>query len=133
MEKDSGGELKAVDLEDVLVVAKNNLRIAVLEKQAKEYRLDIEQANKKVAYKVTNVVNNIKENIVVDGNSVVIKRDYLNSYVNDIDKVWNNIAINEIRKNGKIEPTFLAALNSTFSVRVRNILNCPLPKRSCHS
>lgn len=88
---------------DGYILTKLFKNYVVLEKKAKEYRLDIEQANKKVAYKVTNVVNNIKENIVVDGNSVVIKRDYLNSYVNDIDKVWNNIAINEIRKNGKIE------------------------------
>ena len=75
----------------------------ILEKQAKEYRLDIREANKKVAYNVTNVVDDVKQNIQVNGNSVVIKRDYLNAYVNDIDKVWNNISIKEIRKDDKID------------------------------
>jgi general secretion pathway protein C len=75
----------------------------ILEKQAKEYRLDIKQVNKKVAYNISSNIDNVKENIVVAGNSVVIKREYLNSYVNDIDKVWNNIAISEIRKNNKLD------------------------------
>jgi type II secretion system protein C len=88
---------------DGYILTKLYKNYVVLEKQAKEYRLDIAQANKKVAYNVTNVIDNVKENIVVDGNSVVIKRDYLNSYVNDIDKVWNNISINEIRTNGKLD------------------------------
>jgi general secretion pathway protein C len=75
----------------------------ILEKQAKEYRLDIEQVNKKVTYDIARNVNNVKENVVVSGNSVVVKREYLNSYVNDIDKVWNNIAISEIKKNNKLD------------------------------
>lgn len=88
---------------DGYILTKLFKNYVVLEKETKEYRLDIEQVNKKVAYNVIDVVNNKKENVTVEGNSVVIKRDYLNSYVNDIDKVWNNIAINEIRNKGKID------------------------------
>ena len=88
---------------DGYILTKLYKNYVILEKQAKEYRLNIIQANKKVVYNVTNVVNNVEENIVVDGNSVVIKRDYLDTYVNDIDKVWNNISINEIRTNGKLD------------------------------
>ncbi|MAC85064.1 MAG: hypothetical protein CL624_13120 [Arcobacter sp.] len=88
---------------DGYILTKLYKNYVVLEKQVKEYRLDMVQANKKVAYNVTNVIDNVKENIVVDGNNMLIKRDYLNSYVNDIDKVWNNISIKDIRINGKID------------------------------
>ena len=88
---------------DGYILTKLYKNYVVLEKQAKEYRLEISQTNKKVAYNVTNNNDNITENIVVNGNSVVIKRDFLNSYVKDIDKVWNNISINEIRTNGNLD------------------------------
>ena len=74
-----------------------------MEKAAKEYRLDIKQDNKNVAYAISETKDNLKQDIIVDGSSVKIKRNYLNSYVQDIDKVWNNISIQEIRKNNKIE------------------------------
>ena len=75
----------------------------IMEKAAKEYRLDIKQNNKNVAYAISETKDNLKQDIIVDGSSVKIKRNYLNSYVQDIDKVWNNISIQEIRKNNKIE------------------------------
>jgi len=88
---------------DGYVLTKLYKNYVIFEKSAKEFRLDIEKKNEKVKYEVTRKVNNIKENIVVDNDTVKVKRDYLNSYVNDIDKVWNNIKIDEIRQNGKID------------------------------
>jgi len=88
---------------DGYILTKLYKNYVILEKQAKEYRLDIKQINEKVTYNMTSNINNIKENIFVDGNSVIVKRDYINSYVNDIDKVWNDISINEIRNDNKID------------------------------
>ena len=78
-------------------------KYVVFEKNSKEYKLDMQQKNENVKYEVTRKVDNTNENIIVNNDSVKVKRDYLNSYVNNIEKVWNNIAINEIRQNGKID------------------------------
>ena len=75
----------------------------LFEKAAKEYRLDIKLDNKNINYEVEQTVDNIKENLVISNDSVTVKRDYLNSYINDIEKVWNNISINEVKKNGVLE------------------------------
>lgn len=96
---------------DGYILTKLYKSYVILEKQAKEFRLDIKEVNKKVAYNITNTTNNIKENIIVDGNSVTVKRDYLNSYVRDIDKVWNNIAISEIRNGNKIDGFKVSRVN----------------------
>jgi len=74
----------------------------IFEKAAKEFRLDIKKS-KNIKYEVSQKVNNINENIVVSNDSVKVNRNYLNSYVQDIDKVWQNIAISEIRKDGYID------------------------------
>lgn len=83
----------------------------LFEKEAKEYRLDIKSSENNVKYEISKKVDGIKEEIKVDGNDIKIKRDYLNSYVKDIDKVWNNISINEIRKDGKIEGFKVGSVN----------------------
>lgn len=78
-------------------------KYVIFEKQGKEYRLEIQARKQKLKYEVSRTVDNIAENIIVDNDNVKVKRNYLNSYINNIDKVWNNIAINEIRNNGKID------------------------------
>jgi type II secretion system protein C len=90
----------------------------IFEKSAKEYRLDMKQKNDAISYEVTSNSNsNIKENIIVKDDVVQINRDYLNSYVTDIEKVWNNIAIKEVMNNNKIEgfKVFKVKKDSVFS------------------
>jgi type II secretion system protein C len=90
----------------------------IFEKSAKEYRLDMKQKNDAISYEVTSNSNsNIKENIIVKDDVVQINRDYLNSYVTDIEKVWNNIAIKEVMNNDKIEgfKVFKVKKDSVFS------------------
>lgn len=74
----------------------------IFEKQAKEYKLQIEKKDENISYEVSRKTNNINENIVVDNDSVTVKRDYLNSYVQNPQKVWDNIAISEIKEGSKI-------------------------------
>ena len=88
---------------DGYILTKLYKKYVIFEKQAKEYKLDIQSRNQNLKYEVSRTVNNIDENIVVDNDNVKVKRNYLNSYINNIDKVWNNIAINEVKKNGKID------------------------------
>jgi len=86
---------------DGYILTKLFKHYVIFEKAAKEYRLDIKR-DKSVNYKISRTVNNIDENVIVSNGNVKVKRDYLNSYVQDIDKVWQNIAISEIRKDEKI-------------------------------
>lgn len=88
---------------DGYILTKLYKKYVIFEKQAKEYKLDIQVNNQNVKYEVSRTVNNIDENIVVNNDNVKVKRNYLNSYINNIDKVWNNIAINEVKTNGKID------------------------------
>lgn len=84
----------------------------IFEKSAKQFKLEMKKSdNSKVKYKIERKVNNITENIIVSDDIVKVKRNYLNSYVKDIDKVWNNIAIKEIEKNGKIDGFRVNAVN----------------------
>jgi len=75
----------------------------IMEKDKKQYRLDITQIDKKVSYDLTDTRNNTKSNVVLDGSIVKVKRNYLNTYVKDVNKIWNNIEIKEIKSNGKID------------------------------
>jgi general secretion pathway protein C len=88
---------------DGYILTKLYKNYVILEKQAKEYRLDIKQTNEKITFNMSNNIDNIKENIFVDGNSVIVKRDYLNTYVKDIEKVWNDISISEVKKDNKLD------------------------------
>ena len=88
---------------DGYILTKLYKKYVIFEKEAKEYKLDMQERNQNLKYEVSRKVNNINENIIVDNDNVKVKRNYLNSYINNIDKVWNNIAINEVKKNGKID------------------------------
>lgn len=76
-------------------------KYVIFEKNSKEYKLELPK-EENLTYKIENN-NSIKENIVVKEGSVAVQRDYLNTYVNDLGKVWKDIAIQEIRENGKID------------------------------
>jgi general secretion pathway protein C len=82
----------------------------VFEKNLKEFKIEL-PTNTKMSYEIKN--SSRKENIIVDGNSVIIKRKHLNSYVNDLNKVWKDIAISDIRKNGKIDGFKVNRVNKT--------------------
>lgn len=76
----------------------------IFEKQGQEYKLEIRKNDdEKISYEISSTKNDIKEQIIVKNDVVEVKRDYLNSYVNDIDKVWNNISIKEIKDGNKID------------------------------
>ena len=72
----------------------------ILEKNSKEYKIVFLDNFLKSNYTIN---NSSSKDIFVSGSGTVIKREYLNSYINDLSKVWKNISINEIRKNGKID------------------------------
>ncbi len=89
---------------DGYVLTKLFKNFVIFEKNEKEFKLEMKKTNdKNIGFKMTQNIGGMEENIVVDSSGVRVKRDYLNTYVQDIDKVWNNIAISEIRKNGKID------------------------------
>lgn len=74
----------------------------IFEKNNKEFKLTLNNStNSNLNLKT--VTNTNVQNIIVNDNGLVqVNRDYLNSYVNNIDKIWNNIAINEVREGNKI-------------------------------
>lgn len=78
----------------------------IFEKQTVEYKLElIKNSDDKISYEIStnNELDGTKQTVLVKDDSVVITRNYLNSYINDIDKVWNSIEIKEIKKNNKID------------------------------
>lgn len=96
--------LSQYDELDGYILTKLYKNYVIFEKSAKEYKLEIKSKNKNLKYQVERKLdNNQSESVIVENDTVTVKREYLNSYVNDIEKVWKNIAINEIRKNGKID------------------------------
>jgi general secretion pathway protein C len=95
--------LSQFDEIDGYLLTKLYKNYVLFEKAAKEYRLDIKQDTQNIKYELEQTVDNIKENLIISNDTVTVKRNYLNSYINDIDKVWNNISINEIKKNGVLD------------------------------
>ncbi len=89
---------------DSYVLTKLFKNFVIFEKAGKEFKLEMKKNNEKnIGFKMTKNIGGMEENVIVDSSGVRVKRDYLNSYVQNIDKVWNNIAISEIRNNGKID------------------------------
>lgn len=78
---------------------------AIFENRGREYKLTMKK-EKTPKYEVVTKkadTGGWKEKIVSDGNTVKVKRNYLNKYVNNFDKIWKEIAIKEIYKNGVID------------------------------
>lgn len=101
---------------DGYVLTKLFKSYVVFEKAGIEYKLELSKTKENISYEMSTTNNNIKENIVVKDDVVKVNRNYLNSYVNDIDKVWNNIAIKEVKKDKKIDgfKVFKVAKGSVF-------------------
>jgi len=82
----------------------------VFEKNLKEFKIEL-PLEKDVSYEVERETPLGNENVIVTENSVSVKRDYLNTYVNNLEKVWKDIAIKDIRKAGKIDGFKVSKVN----------------------
>ena len=87
---------------DGYVLSKLFKSYVIFEKSQKEYKLEMKEKDN-ISYELTEDTDDIKQNIIVKDDLVKVNRTYLNSYVQNIDKVWNNIAINEKKIGDKIE------------------------------
>ena len=72
----------------------------IFEKDKKEYKLQIKE---KEPSSYDDSSNSLTQEIIVKSNGAIVNRDYLNSYITNIDKVWNNIAISEIKNGEQID------------------------------
>lgn len=75
---------------------------ALFEKNGKQYRvtLNLDDSPKfeiKKDNKIEKVLEKVEENIQVKGDAIGVKRDYLNTYIQNFDKIWKDIAISENR------------------------------------
>jgi general secretion pathway protein C len=84
-------------------------------KDNKEFKLEIKEQDSTNS-SITESSNNQKQEIVIKSNGAIISRDYLNSYTSNIDKVWKDIAIDEIINGNKIEGFKISKItkNSVF-------------------
>lgn len=71
-------------------------------KDNKEFKLEINEEDS-TDLTVVDPSNNQKQEIVIKNNGAIISRDYMNFYTSNIDKVWKDIAIDEIKNANKIE------------------------------
>ena len=92
------------------------------EKSQKEYKLEMKEKDN-ISYELTEDTDDIKQNIIVKDDLVKVNRTYLNSYVQNIDKVWNNIAINEKKVGNKIEGFEVLKVNqdSVFAKKIKTL------------
>jgi general secretion pathway protein C len=85
----------------------------VFRKNNKDFKLAMKETTKSINYEIERSVDNISEKIIVQDDNIKVKRPYLNSYVNNIDKVWKDISIKELRKDGKIDGFKINRVNRT--------------------
>jgi general secretion pathway protein C len=83
-------------------------KFVIFEKDKKEYKLQLSNISGKKQY--TNhiiknkIQNNIKKEIVKqDDNSFSLKRGLINSYIKRPTKIWKEISMKEVYKDGKID------------------------------
>lgn len=77
----------------------------IFKMNSKEYKLSMKKEENNVKYEVLKKETKKSpwsEKIVVDGDNVKVSRKLMNEYVSNLDKVWKNIAIKEIKENGRI-------------------------------
>ncbi|RLA82805.1 MAG: hypothetical protein DRG78_06150 [Epsilonproteobacteria bacterium] len=72
-------------------------KYVIFEKNGKEYKLSMSGAKDEPKYQI------IKKQIKKIDNIYSIKREDINLYQKDISKIWKDISIKEIRKDGKID------------------------------
>lgn len=75
----------------------------IFNKNNKEYRLNLNDNKKTKNFTTTPVIQKEQpkpendSNIVVLDDKISVQRAYLNSYINNIDKIWKNINIQEVK------------------------------------
>lgn len=96
---------------DGYVLFKLYKNYVIFQKDKKDYKLEI------VETELSNYEDSKIEDIKTKNNGAVVSRDYLNSYITNMDKIWNNIAINEIKNGDKIDGFKIEKINkdSVFS------------------
>ncbi len=77
-----------------------------------EYKLVIPE-DSSIKYEMQRINNNVEEKVIVNGNKVKLERSYLNQYVTNIEKVWNNIAISDYKTNGKLDGFIVNKINKS--------------------
>ncbi|MEA3498622.1 MAG: hypothetical protein U9R16_06130, partial [Campylobacterota bacterium] len=86
---------------------KVHFNYAIFRKSNQEYKLELIKDKDKVSYTIEQVSTNTPENderIIVMNDKVSVQRAYLNSYINNFDKIWKDISIKEIKNvNGDID------------------------------
>ena len=91
----------------------------IFTKNNQEYKLSLKQENKNTNYSITKIDKEEKqvEKIIIDDGKVTVKRDYVNKYINNFNKIWKDISINEVFKNSKINGFKVTRIrsNSVFS------------------
>ena len=94
-------------------------KYVIFEKESHEYKVEL--SKDKVNYSIEKKANNSpKEDskIIVLDDKVSVQRAYLNSYINNFEKIWKDISIIEIKnKNGEIDGFKVTRVkaNSTFA------------------
>jgi len=84
------------------------MQSAIFEKNGKTYKIELPKLKQQNSYitPTTNIVQNkpkqnIQENITQDGNYKVIDKQIFEHFANNIDDIYKNIGIQDIKKNGK--------------------------------
>jgi general secretion pathway protein C len=71
----------------------------IFTKNNKEYKLSLEDEKHEARFDVVTNKKNIKiiNSISIDNNQVTIKRELINDYIKNFDKIWNDISIKDVR------------------------------------
>jgi len=74
-------------------------------KNNKEYKLSINDEKKSTKYQVIKEEKNIKttSDINIDDGKVTIKRELINNYIENFDKIWQDISISEVKTENGID------------------------------
>ncbi len=82
-------------------------RKVVFEKGGKNYYVLLEDEDKSPSsHKSSNIdtpTSSSESNALDSGGPISLTRDEMNEYIKNPDKIWNNIRIQEMRKNGQID------------------------------
>ena len=83
---------------DGYILSEFFLNNVIFIKNEKEYKLEIEKS------KIINFdMNKSSRELTQKDNRVIVNRKYLSSYITNIDKIWDNIAIIEVKNGNNID------------------------------
>ena len=80
----------------------------IFQKDKRDYKLEILE---KELSNTDYIKNSIKEDIVIKNNGAIINRDYLNSYITNLDKIWNNITLSDVKNGDKLDGFKIERIN----------------------